>query len=417
MARAEMTQENSRHNFKSFVWHASWLGFTVTFTEVNTVLPGLIVEVGGSEIHVGILTAIMVGAPMLTQLLFAGLLTPKPRKKPFLLLGIYLRVAALAGVAWTLSQVAQINAGFMIFLVYAWMLIFTTSGSFAGVSYTDILGKSIAGEQRKRFFVLRQFLSSIGVLVSALIAREILQNYGYPLNYEILFIAASACLFMASLGFVALREKPVASRYESSSILEIFRFIPAYLKEDANLRNFIIVNNLAGFAATLTPFYVVLAKERYSLSTTDIGNFLLIGITGMVLSNFLWSQVVRKYSFKGVLIVWIIIGAILPVLALILSHWAPYALYQTIFFLSGVGISAQKISQDGVLIEISENDNRALYSGIKGAFNLSIALFPLVSGFLIVWIGYTPVFLFGALSMSLALVFVRRLNCEVKHTP
>jgi hypothetical protein len=104
-----MTSDNSQHNFRAFVWHASWLGFTVTFTEVNTVLPGLIVEVGGSQIHVGILTAIMVGAPMLTQLLFAGFLTPKPRKKPFLLLGIYLRVAALAGVAWTLSHLTSIN--------------------------------------------------------------------------------------------------------------------------------------------------------------------------------------------------------------------------------------------------------------------------------------------------------------------
>lgn len=409
-----MTQDNSRHNFRAFVWHASWLGFTVTFTEVNTVLPGLIVEAGGSEIHVGILTAIMVGAPMLTQLLFAGLLTPKPRKKPFLLLGIYLRVIALAGVAWTLSQLTRIQPGFLIFLVYAWMLVFTTSGSFAGVSYTDILGKSIVGEQRKRFFVLKQFLSSIGVLISALIARELLHRFSYPMNYEILFIAASACLFLASLGFVVLKEQPVASRYESSSILEIFKFIPGYLREDANLRNFIIVNNLAGFATTLTPFYVVLAKDKYSLSTSDIGNFLLIGITGMVLSNFLWSQVVKRYSFKGVLVVWIIIGAMLPVLALVLSKTAPYALYQVIFFLSGVGISAQKISQDGVLIEISENDNRALYSGIKGAFNLTIALFPLVSGFVIVWLGYTPVFIFGALSMISALYFVRRLNCEVK---
>jgi len=110
--------------------------------------------------------------------------------------------------------------------------------------------------------------------------------------------------------------------------------------------------------------------------------------------------------------VWIIIGASLPALALMLSLWAPYALYQAIFFLSGVGISAQRISQGGVLIEISENDNRALYSGINGAFNLTIALFPLISGFVIVWLGYAPVFLLGSVAMISALFFVRRLNCD-----
>ena len=411
-----MNQDNSQHNFRAFVWHAAWLGFTITFTEVNTVLPGLVVEAGGSQIHVGILTAIMVGAPMLTQLLFAGFLTPKPRKKIFLLLGIYLRVGALMGVAWTLSRLTSFSPGLLIILVYAWMLVFTTSGSFAGVSYTDILGKSIAGDQRKRFFVLRQFLSSIGVLISAIIARELLKRFAYPMNYEILFIAAAGCLFLASRGLVVLREKAVVSRYESSSILEIFRFIPGYLREDANLRNFILVNNLTGFATTLTPFYVVLARDTYSLSADDIGNFLLIGITGMVLSNFLWSKIVKKHSFKGVMVVWIIVGASLPVLAITLSLWAPYALYQAIFFLSGVGISAQRISQGGVLIEISENDNRALYSGINGAFNLTIALFPLISGFVIVWLGYTPVFILGSMAMISALFFVRRLNCESSKT-
>ena len=407
-----MNPDNSQHNFKAFAWHASWLGFTVTFTEVNIVLPGLILEVGGSQIHIGILTAIMVGAPMLTQLLFAGFLTPKARKKPFLLLGIYLRVGALSGVAWTLSQIANIDPAFMIFLVYGWMLIFTTSGAFAGVSYTDILGKSISGDQRKRFFVLRQFLSSIGILISALIARELLKRFAYPMNYEILFIAAAFTLFLASLGFIALREQPVANRYESSSALEIFKFIPAYLREDANLRNFILVNNLTGFATTLTPFYVVLARDSYSLGASDIGNFLLIGISGMILSNLLWSRVVKKHSFKGVLVVWILIGASLPVLALILSTWAPYVMFQAIFFLSGVAISAQRISQGGVLIEISENDNRALYSGINGAFNLTIALFPLISGFVIAWLGYAPVFILGSIAMLTALIFVRRLDCE-----
>ena len=58
-----MSQDNTKHNFKAFVWHATWLAFTSTFTEINTVLPGMILEVGGNHIHVGILTAIMVGVP------------------------------------------------------------------------------------------------------------------------------------------------------------------------------------------------------------------------------------------------------------------------------------------------------------------------------------------------------------------
>ncbi len=411
-----MNQDHTQHNFKAFVWHATWLAFTSTFTEINTVLPGMILKVGGNQIHVGILTAIMVGVPMLTQLIFAGFLTPKPRKKPYLLLGIYLRVAALSGVAWTLASLTKINPKTVIFLVYGWMLIFTTSGAFAGVSYTDILGKSIAGEVRKRFFIVRQFLSSLGVLASALITRELLKRFNYPQNYEILFMAAAIALFMAALGFIVLREKPIANRFESSSLLDILKFIPGYLREDANLRNYIIMNNLTGFATTLLPFYVVLARDTYSLGMADIGNFLLVQISGMILSTFLWSRIVKKYAFKGVLLLWILIGATLPLLALTFSAFASQSVFMVVFFLSGAAMSARRIAQEGVLIEISENDNRALYSGINGAFNLTIALFPLLSGFVITWVGYTPVFVVGSLAMLSAVIFVRRLDCGLHES-
>lgn len=358
----------------------------------------------------------MVGVPMLTQLLFAGFLTPKPQKKPYLLLGIYLRVMALGGVALTITRFTDIDPVVVIFLVYGWMLIFTTSGAFAGVSYTDILGKSITGEVRKRFFVVRQSLASLGVLVSALITRQILKNYEYPQNYEVLFFAAAIALFIASFGFIMLKEKSVPSRFESSSFLEILKFIPGYIKEDANLRNFIIVNNLTGFATTLLPFYVVLARDTYSLELSDIGNFLLVQISGLILSNLLWSRVLKKHSFKGILLIWITIGASLPLLALLIATFAAEPVFLFVFFLSGAAMSAQKIAQEGVLIEISENDNRALYSGINGAFNLTIALFPLISGFAIAWVGYAPVFILGSLAMLSASVFVKRLQCEVHES-
>lgn len=406
-----MSQGAEKRNFYAFVWHATLLAFTTTFTEINTVLPGMIVRSGGGHIHVGILTAIMVGAPMLSQLLFAGILTPKPKKKPFLLMGIYLRVAALLGVAWTLGGLSKIDPAVIIVLVYGWMLLFATSGAFAGVSYTDILGKSITGDNRKRFFIIRQTLSGFGVLVSALITREILKQLEYPQNYEILFLVAAIALFTASFGFIAIKERAVTSGFEGSSPLTILKFIPSYLKEDANLRNFIIMNNLTGFATTLVPFYVIMARDAYSLGVGDIGNFLLVQIAGMIISNFLWSRIVKRHAFKGVLFSWIAIGSTLPLLALLISSMASESIFLLVFFLSGSAMSAQKIAQDGVLLEISENDNRALYSGINGAFNLTIALFPLISGVVIAWLGYAPVFILGSLAMMSSVYFVRRLNC------
>jgi predicted MFS family arabinose efflux permease len=408
-----MEQTTNRRNYWAFIWHASWLALTVTFTEVNTVLPGLIVTAGGTKIHVGILTAIMVGVPMLAQLIFAGYLTPRIYKKPFLLAGINFRVLALLGIAWTLWRFTSTGSSSIIPLVYLWMLIFATSGAFAGISYTDILGKSVEGEQRKQFMVLRQTLASIGVLISALIARYVLKATSYPDNYALLFVLAAACLFIASWGFWAIRERPTNIVLERGGLLDIFKFIPRYLKEDPNLRNYVIFNNLAGFAVTLMPFYIVLANESYGLSGEGVGNFLLISIIGLILSNIIWSQVVKRWSFRGVLIAWAILGGLLPILALILVATASLKLYMLVFFLGGASISAQRIAQEGVLLEISTEQTRTLYTGINGAFNLSIALFPLISGILITWLGYWPIFGLGSVAMLLAIFFARRLSCVV----
>ena len=93
----------TNQNFYAFIWHALFLAFVSTFVDVNTVLSSFILKIGGSSIHVGMITAIFIGLPMITQLFFAGFLSGRSRKKPFLLMGIYIRVFALAGMGYTVS--------------------------------------------------------------------------------------------------------------------------------------------------------------------------------------------------------------------------------------------------------------------------------------------------------------------------
>ena len=83
-----MNQQES-WNYRAFLWHAALLAVTTTFTDINTVLPSLFLKLGGGELHLGILTGIMVGVPLAGQLLFAGWLHGRPRKKPYLLLALY----------------------------------------------------------------------------------------------------------------------------------------------------------------------------------------------------------------------------------------------------------------------------------------------------------------------------------------
>ncbi len=405
---------NSRRNYYAFLWHAVFLSITVTFTEINTILPSLVLNIGGNEFHVGILTAIMVGVPLAAQLFFAGFLHTRRRKKPYLLTGIYLRILSLTLIALTVVNITQLSHTLAFTVIYLELFLFTVSGAFAGISYLDIMGKSFIGELRKKLFLRKQLISSIGVLTSAIIARSILSRFGYPDNYFILFVAAAAVLFLASGGFWIIREESSKVNASSVSFMKTVRAIPGMLSADHNLAHYIIVTNMLGYSVVLLPFYLTLARKQYEIPGSLVGNLLLLQILGMIISSSLvWPSMVKKRGFKGILFFWAYLSAVLPCIALLVSSFFPSWAYVPIFVFSGISVSAYKITSEAVLIEISTDDNRALYSGIIGTLSLSVALFPLISGALINVLGYFPVFVTGSLLALGSTVFIRRMRCPV----
>lgn len=405
-------QTKRTRNYWAFLWHAVFLSITVTFTEINTVIPAMILQVGGGEIHVGIVTAIMIGVPLLTQLNFAGFLHGKPRKKPYLLLGINLRVLSLAAIALTLIAVSRFTVLQALLIIYAELLLFTVSGAFAGLSYVDLVGKSFDREGRRLFFTRKQMISSFGILVSALAARQVLAMMEYPRNYFLLFLAAAVVLLVATGGFWMVHEEP-GGAVKGAGYLQTLKSLPGVLKKDPNLRTYLLFVNALGFHVALMPFYVALARQRYFLDPALAGNLLFFQIAGMVGSSLIWPKLVGRAGFKGVLRIWSALGVALPLLALGVSSLLPLSFYLFLFLFSGAADSARKVSQDAVIVELSTEENRILYTGIIGTLNISIAVFPIILGGLISLVGYTPVFLGVAVMAAVSGLLLTRLVCPV----
>ncbi len=400
---------DSNQNFYAFIWHALFLAFVSTFVDVNTVLSSFILKIGGSSIHVGMITAISVGLPMITQLLFAGFLSGRSRKKPFLLMGIYIRVFALAGMGYTLTISDSSDHMRLLMMVFLWIGIFSLSGAFAEISYTDILGKVLPRTQRKRFLVFKQLISSTGMLVSSIVASRLVIRLPYPVNYTMLFFIAALLLFIAAFGFLMIKEDTGYTGYYSGMI-HIIRSIPRVIKNESNLINFIILVNLISLGITIIPFYLVFSKSIFGLTNNQIGNFLFLLFLGMIISTFFWGLVANRFRYKGVSFGGILIGGLLPITALIVSRFG-MGVYQWIFFLAGFSISAAKISYQGILLEITNNDNRAIFTGIVGTLSLTTAIFPLMAGVLIKHFGFNIVFTMISPMIITAIFFLRRIKC------
>lgn len=404
-----LTERDWRRNFLAFLWHAAFLALASSFMDVGTVIPAMLLKVGGTSTHLGLLTAIMLGGASFTQLVFAGLLSGRPRKKGFLLWGIHLRVAALLLIALLFQHSVGRSGGLVILAIFVLISVFSFSGAFANVSYVDILGKSVRRESRKRFFSSKQVINSIGILASALVARELLKHLDYPHNYALLFLLAGLLLWIATAGFWSLREAHVESD-DRPGFGRFLAAIPREIRANRNLRNYLLVVNSLGVGLGMLPFTVLLAKERFGLEAGLIGNLLLLRTLGMLVAGLVLYRIAKRVVYRHVLVFSLVVGALIPVLCLVLQ--GSQAAYQWVFLLAGAFAAVYQMSIQGVLLEISTDHNRALYAGISGAGNVLTALFPVLAGWLIPQVGFTVLFPAVAALIAASWFFVRKLDCR-----
>jgi MFS family permease len=130
----------------------------------------------------------------------------------------------------------------------------------------------------------------------------------------------------------------------------------------------------------------------------------------MVLPSLVLYFYHKKYSYKRVLKISVVLGGLLPPLSLLLVHQP--ALYQYLFVLSGIYLALYRIAINGILIEISNDENRTFFAGISGAGNILASLLPVFSGMFILWFGYTAVFLVLAFLIFSGYYFASRLECS-----
>ena len=402
-----LTEKISRHNFRAFLWHAVFLAFAQNFMDVDTVIPAMVVEAGGGALHIGIMTAIMLGGSSFTQLFFAPLVSSVSYKKKLLLTGINLRVfslIALAAVLFWINKHASHNALWFIFLFIS---IFSFSGAFANISYVDILGKSINQDKRKMFFSARQIISGIVVFSTAFLARKVLSGFDFPRNYSMIFLIGGSSLLIATAGFWSIRER-VPSGTKVSGLKSFIDSMSSEIKNNKRLIYFLGFINTQGIVISFIPFVILYAKETFHTQATDTGIFLLFKVIGVVSMSFMVLLLNKKIKYNLLLYSNVLLSILLALFTMLIpdAHTLKF-----LFVLGGIAVSLYAITMNGVLLEISGNENRALYAGFAGAGNILPAIFPLVAGGLISKFGYNVFFLIFILIISCSVFFIYRIKC------
>lgn len=398
----------SNRNFASFLWHAAFLALAQSFLDIDTIVPAMIIEAGGSALHVGIMATILTGGSSFTQILFAPYVSNKAFKKPFLLIGINSRMFALLGLGIILYVLTADKQGLILPLIFVFITIFAVGGAFANISYTDIVGKSILSGQRKQFFSSKQMLTSIILIAAAFWARAVLSGNTFPVNYRQAILIGFIALSLASLGFWNIRETVPAS-LPVKNFRAFLHTMRTEIRSNPRLIHFLGFVNTQGLVIGFLPFLLLYAKQYQGLGSEGTGTLLVYKISGSVLISLTIFLLSKKSRYSFLLYLTTATAMLIPITMLMLQTRAPMGL---IFLTGGMVFALYSISMNGVLLEISGNHNRALYAGFAGAGNILPAIFPLAAGTIIRSLGFNTFFIVYLVLIAISFFFIYRLNCQ-----
>lgn len=407
-ARPDEPGAPRRRTYAIFVWHGFFLALTKTMLDPNTVFPALVSSLVDSKTFFGVLYAVMLGGPFIFNIAFGHFLHRKPRKKPYLLLGIYLRALSFLGMA-IFTLLFSVRAPLLVAgSLFGWILLFSLSGGFAGVSYADLVAALTPKGTRGRLYAAKQLAAGVAMLGGGLIVVRAFRfgSLAYPRNYALVLGIGAVGLVVASLGFWFIREHPREKDFgPPETLLAFLGRVPSIIRRDRTFLRFILASNMSSFSLMLLPFYMIFAKDALHVGSVWVGRYLMLQVGGAIISNLIWGSLSGRRGSGSVVRACIVLGGVIPLLALALRPLGPTA-FGLVFVLVGFVMSGRSVGFDPYLLDLAPEEQRTVYVGINGTLNFSRVLLPILGGAVMDIFGFEVAFVLtaGAMGVSLFLL-------------
>ena len=384
----------NRRNFIAGLWHGAFVALGMALTQPTTVISAFVADLTGSTLWVGGLSTVLLVAGTLPQIFVARWIEPKPRKQPYLIAAISLRVISWGTLAWLIFTIGNQHPILMAWALVGMLAIFYAGGGIANIPYTDIIGKVIPSGKRGAFFGGRSALAGPLSIGAAFAAKQILAKVAYPNNYALLFGLAAAGLAIASLGFWAMKE-PISTTVKNT-VLPWHEYWQQLVLASRKIKTLIAVQLLTGFSLMSMPFYVVFAREKLFAPDEAVGWFLLVQVLGGTIASLFWAHLVDRVGSRRMLYYCALTSTSIPLLAIALSAFGWVGLLP-VFFLVGAILNGRDVGFQSALLELAPEEQRSSYAGLNAVLVLPIAFLSLAAGFFLQHWSYTALFLMTAI--------------------
>jgi len=419
-ATAANQDRHTRWNFIVIVLDASFFGAGLAFLDPVAVLPVLIEKLSGSEVVVGLMSALQRAGWIVPQLLGASIVLHRPRKKPFVVYPCLLgRLPFLALAIFLCMPGARAHLQAVLLLLIAAFTTFFFADGLIGVPWHDIIARTIPSGLRGRFFGSIQFLGGLLAMGSGWVVHRVLADptIPFPQNYGRLFVLLFICMAISTFFLALIREPRSSAVAERHSLSRIIRAIPSTFRRSPLLLRVIVVQNICGIAGLALPFYAVYANVRLFLPAHTGGIFIWAAIVGSVLASIVWAYLNDRHGCVWVIraVACLVVGVpltalVVPPLVRALGVESAMAyIYAVVFLLNGATWGGMWMGFTNYVLELAPDDVRPLFLGLNATLAAPTILMPVLGGALLGVMSYEVLFTLVVVAGVAAVIYSHRL--------
>ena len=388
----------------------------------SLILAFFVAELTPSYATIGLVPAIAIGFWTLGRLPAHLLARTRRRQQPWAFASVVVRAAAVGILAIVTSRtgpaVLTESARPLILTVFLCLIAYSLAGGFGSLASSALLRSSIPSETWGAFVRRRSAWSALLSVLAAIVVARLLGTNGiaFPGGYGRLFLVATLCLVTVAAVTAAMREPWSAATILSAPNPP--RRAWRQLLEDTRFRRFLLFRVLLSSTAAIDPFLFLYAVTRLGAPITKIGDYVVLGVLGWILSAPVWFWVERRSGARALLQSAAVVRLIAPAIALATPPLAAIGpirerlpdattlttAYGAVFFVVGAALAAQSRGNYDYLAALAPHQVFPAYTGLTNIVLAIVAFSPVLGGVLIERYGYEA--LFGvAAAVGLAAVF------------
>lgn len=386
-------------------------GFLMTASDSiigpRTVLPLFMSTITSSSVLIGLACSMHDALWPMPQIFMAHFLEGKPYKKFMYTYTAFIR----SGAIFMISILIFTNPPGILPLFLLLLFIYQFAGGFAGLSFMDIVGKTVSSAKQPSFWGLRMAIGGVLSVAGGFYVKWVLGDAPVNTNFGILYLTASFMVAVALISFCFSYEPRDEAQKRTERFSDFLKDGLKLLSADSNFKILFITRVLLGISFGMNPFYVIFAMRVLGLSVSDVGIMIAVQMTGMIISNYIWNRVAKKYGMRSILSITSFLAVAIPLLAFSCTILGSFPLY-AMFFLIGCTVSGISVGSPSILLSIAPGVKRPTYIGFMNTFLAPVFFYPTLNGIIIDAFSYYPAFIISIITGIAAFIVLSELRME-----